>query len=133
MTNEELKAMIVQRTGVPAELLTGETSEELVTRAREVIKWRAEQRAQEKQDPKDTREQFAAWMNSQLGRDDEARAADPALAALDEIRESMLSYPALKDGGEISLGPELSPKEQFEAWVADQLAWHPGKGPAPKW
>lgn len=140
MTIEELKQQIEQRAGVPASLLTGETAEEVVARAKAVLAYKREHEAQR---PKTAQEQFADWIGAQLedkdrrtaellGRHYEAPPADPARAALAEIEEAARrdagGYPIIPDGGQIDISrlPDARPaREQFADWFKKETAFDP--------
>lgn len=140
MTIEELKQQIEQRAGVPASLLTGETAEEVVARAKAVLAYKREYEAQR---PKTAREQFADWIGAQqedkdrrtaelLGRHYEAPPADPAGAALAEVAEAYRveagGYPMTKDSGEVANMPDPRPaREQFAEWFGQKTAFDPFK------
>lgn len=144
MTIEELKQQIEQRTGVPASLLTGETAEEVVARAKAVLAYKREHEAQR---PKTAREQFADWIDAQLedkdrrtaellGRHYEAPPADPAGAALAEVAEAYRveagGYPQVPDGGNPYINGKQAPDgrstaEQFADWFGQQTAFDPFK------
>ena len=140
MTIEELKQQIEQRAGVPASLLTGETAEEVVARAKAVLAYKREHEAQR---PKTAQEQFADWIGAQLedkdrrtaellGRHYEAPPADPAGAALAEVAEAYRveagGYPMTKDSGEVTNMPDPRPaREQFAEWFGQKTAFDPFK------
>lgn len=140
MTIEELKQQIEQRAGVPASLLTGETAEEVVARAKAILAYKREHEAQR---PKTTQEQFAEWIGAQLedkdrrtaellGRHYKATPADPAGAALAEVAEAYRveagGYPMTKDGGEGTNMPDPRPaREQFAEWFGQKTAFDPFK------
>ncbi len=120
MTNEELKQEIVQRTGIPADLLTGETAEENIVRAKALIKF-AKDRTPEQ--PKSTRESFAAWFNEVQGTEQE----DNRMQAITDLENSMRSYPVLTDGGEAQGMNARPAKESFAEWFYQKTAFDPRK------
>lgn len=112
------KKMISQSTGIPEDLLAGETAEEAIAQAKALLAFK---RSFQQEDPKSqaaaaplsTRDQFAAWMSGQLGGDpgeDPQPGGDPAPAPA--------AYPQLQDGGEAP-APKGTPFEVFEAWARD--------------
>lgn len=139
MTLEELKQEIAQRTGVPAVLLTGETTEENIAQAKAILAYKREHEAQR---PKTAQEQFSDWLGGKLEERDRQTAAmfginyippakDEAGTALTQIEEQTRldagGYPSLRDGGSVNvnLGETRSAKEQFADWLADQTALDP--------
>lgn len=143
MTIDELRQAIQQRTGVPADLLTGETAEENIAQAKAMLAFKREREAQR---PKSAREQFAEWMTGNV-EDRNRRMADmiglqyvppeapeeAALAELEEITKTEAGgYPVIKDGGQISTDnlPDPRPaREQFAEWFGQKTAFDPFKGP----
>lgn len=98
MNIEELKQVIEQRTGVQASLLTGETAEEIIARAKAILAFRKDYEAQRR---KTTAEQFSAWFNATQGIN-ETDAEGEALADIEEAARIKAGvYPQVKDGGEI--------------------------------
>ena len=125
MDNDELRQEIEQRTGVPAALLTGETSKEIITRAKTLLEYKKEG---EPERPKSKLEQFAECMDELQG----IEPVDEATAALDEIRRSIAPYPEIHDAGEVDpsrLPDPRSAKEQFAEWFSNKTAFDPTKGP----
>ena len=131
MTNEEIKNLITEKTGVPAEMLTGETAEENLERARALLSWRRENKEAA---PPDPREEFASWIRSQTGQPEETPEA-----ALDVIAETVRidngGYPKAPDGGTSHLYPgsqlfnTYSPEEQFNNWFYEKSAFDPSASP----
>lgn len=127
MNIEELKLVIEQRTGVQASLLTGETAEEVIARAKAVLAFRNEYDAQR---PKTPQEQFSAWLNTVQGIEEQ----DTAGAALADIEEAARAeaggYPLVKDGGQIeaSKTPDYrTTREKFASWLNEKAAFDPFK------
>lgn len=113
MTLEELRNEVSGKTGVPAALLTGDTPQEIMTRAQALIDFKAAQGGRSAtladstpQYSGSTREQFAQWFDAtNCGR--KAPAAPPA-------EEPPASYPVLEDAGEVVFPePPKSTREQF--------------------
>ena len=114
MAYEELKQEIERLTGVPANLLTGETAEENINQAEALLAYK---RRLEASRPKSTKEQFGEWFNAQLGRDSLQDGTNDTTAAIRwGEAETVPLYPDTKDGGTKSLGlaPDDRPNwEQF--------------------
>lgn len=123
---DELKQRIEQDVNIPAALLKGETSEEVIVSAKAMLAYKREQ---ETQRPRSTAEQFREWVNTQEGIEpqDEAGAA---LANIEEaIRVEGGGYPRVTDAGEITDLPDTRPaREQFTEWFGNKSAWDPFKG-----
>lgn len=126
MNTEELKQEIAQRTGMAEDLLTGDTSEEVLARARSLLKYRQDNKATA---PRTTGEAFAEWMKNQLEIDDGEQAAIDVLADLDEaVRIAAGGYPAVADHGEIDsakLPDARTAREKFAEYMAGQLSFNP--------
>lgn len=129
MNIEELQQAITQRTGIPAQLLTGETTEEILATAKALLAYRREHEAQR---PKSTRELFAEWLAATTGED----LQDAAGAALAEIEEAVRldagGYPIVHDGGNPYInGRQLpdgrTPQQQLADWIAEKSAFDPSK------
>ena len=125
MTIEELKQEIEQNTGIPADLLTGETAEENITQAKALLAYK---RKNTIETPKTTAEQFSEWLSAKRGDP----VQDNRITALDGIAEAARreagGYPYVKDGGEIDTSrlPDPRPtKQQFEEWFYNVSAWRP--------
>lgn len=127
MTIEQYKKLIEKRTGIPARLLSGTTTEEVVEQARQLIEYRrangpdyvaASRSSQGPVGVESTRDQFADWFNSvSNGSQGEMitaqAAADQALEALNDT----LKYPVVNDGGEADYTPpKPSARDQFVEW-----------------
>lgn len=129
----ELRWKIEDSTGIPAELLKGETVEENISLAKALIVYRAEQ---EKQRPKDISEQFAEYFKKLNG---ESVASDPgadAMMALLEIEKSYsgdrYSYPSVADGGNPFINGKTipdarTPEEQFGDFFRERTVFNPKK------
>jgi len=138
MTIDELKKQIVQRAGIPANLLAGETAEEVITRAKAVLTYK---RQHEDERSKTTEELFADWIGAQLeesniGQDYKAQQKYPSFAALADIAESVRveagGYPQVADSGDPYIngiqGPDgRSTAEQFADWFKQGTAFDPFK------
>ena len=67
MSIEDVKKDIERRTGVPANLLTGETEEELVAQSKALLAYKKSAAPAQIPAPKrTTREQFAEWIGQQM-------------------------------------------------------------------
>ena len=126
MDINELKSEVEARTGVPASLLTGETSEEVIARAKAILAFRKEHAAEAPQTPA---QQFAKWMRATQGIEE----VDEAGQALAELEDSLRGYSLnIKDGGNPYInGKEMpdgrSTAEQFGDWMRGQFAFDPFK------
>ncbi len=124
MTIDEVRQIISERTGVPADLLTGETPEEIVTRAKALIALKV----QHQNNPQTPKEQFARFMQANFTGED----ADPFQDLKDvaeDIREASGGYSRkITDAGEASHSSNGTAKEQFAQFMADKLAYDPFKG-----
>lgn len=119
-----LKQTASEKTGVPAELINGETTEEIAASAFALAKFRneysekadAEKRAAYENMP--TRDKFAAWLNGDI-------PAEPAA----EPTPTPPAYPIVPDGGtpqNIDYGPR-DPRESFREWFGNVSAFDPRK------
>lgn len=132
MNVEELKLEIENKTGIPALLLSGETSEEVISRAKALVAFRRD--TQEEQ-PKSASAQFAKWMKATEGIEEPSEAMT-ALCILDQIaeRERLASggYPYLSDGGNPYVNGATAPdprstEQLFENWFNNICAYDPTK------
>lgn len=99
MTNDEFKQHIQSKTGIPAELLTGETPEDDLALAASLLAFKQENTN------KSTAEQFADWMNGE---------APAAPQSVDEPHK----YPVIHDAGELPQAPRKVPAcDQFAEWA----------------
>lgn len=121
MTIEELKKAIEERAGVPASFLTGETLEENIAQAKALLAFKKE-RGNDPQQQRSAKDQFADWLDAQLGIEpqDAIAIASAALAEIEEAtRNEALGYPIIKDAGQIpgEKQPDFrSTHEQFTEW-----------------
>lgn len=129
MTNEELILQIHDRTGVPASLLTGETIEENIARAKSILSLKEKYEAEK---PKTTAEQFANWIKDQEGIEEQ----NEGLIALSEIEEAVRiesgGYPIISDGGNalingVTFEDSRTISEQFAEWFKQCTAFDPYK------
>lgn len=126
MTNEDIKQEIAQRTGIPATLLTGETPEENIVRAKALLAFK---RSNTPEQPKSNREQFAAWFREASGQDPQEDDSMQALKAYEEeLRVANGGFPRLNDAGEVQNMPDgRTSKEAFREWFWDRAAFNPRK------
>lgn len=118
MSIEALKQVAHEKMGIPSNLLTGQTEEEVLEQVRQIAAFK-KQRDSEfvVETSKSTREQFAAWFNG-----------DPEPAA--PHREVVSGYPEVSDGGEITDMPDPRPtREKFAEWIAPKMALDMSKDP----
>ena len=127
MELDALKQLISDKTGIPKDMLTGETAEENVARAKALLAYKKEQ-GQDSREPKSTREQFKEWCErTQLG--DMPKQEDPihaALAGLEEVeRLHVRAYPEVKNAGNAGIQEFMydgrSTRDKFEEWLLPQL------------
>ncbi len=128
MTTEELKNLISQNTGVPAEMLTGETPEENITRARQLLAFKTDNSTQ------DPGEQFASWIRYQTGDLEEVNNPEAALNEIaEQVRIEAGGYPRIPDGGASNItgftGQDTrSTEEAFNEWFYNASAFDPFAG-----
>lgn len=115
---DQVKEYICQKTGIPKELLIGDTVEENVSRAIALLSYRSEKEAfVKKEEKKSTSEQFAEWMEAKEG----IERPDPYTEMINELKNDLLPQPVapiVKDTSVDSEIPEYkgSTKEQFASW-----------------
>ena len=80
MTLEDYKQIIVTRTGIPSDLLTGETVEENIAQAKALLAYK---RGCEQNKIQNTREQFKEWAELQMGIEPQ-NTAEQALAEIEK-------------------------------------------------
>ena len=119
----ELKKVAAEKTGVPANLIKGETTEEIAASAFALAKFRneysekadAEKRAEYENMP--TRERFAKWFNGE----------EPAEPLPDPI-PTPPAYPNVPDGGTPqNIEYERDPRDAFREWFGYVSAFDPRK------
>ena len=119
----ELKKIAAEKTGVPANLIKGETTEEIAASAFALAKFRneysektdAEKRAEYENMP--TRERFAKWFN---GEEPAEPAAEPA--------PTPPAYPNVRDGGTPqNIEYRRDPRDAFAEWFGGVSAFDPRK------
>ena len=109
---EKLKEYASQQTGVPVEMITGETVKEIAESAFNIAAY-----AKEVYDKAPTRDKFAAWLNG----------TTPAEMIPDPAAINNKSYPNVPDAGEVNLGDQRSAKEKFSEWFLGVSAFDPRK------
>lgn len=128
MKAEDVKREISQRTGIPVHLLTGESPEEDIVRAKALLTFKRDNRQEE---PKSTSQQFAEWFSAQSGEDPAEDESMQALKAYEEeLRLASGGYPYVKDGGEnltIAGQDGKSTREQFADFFNQRTAFNPMK------
>ena len=110
MSIDELKQNIEQRTGVPAAIIQGETSEEVIAHAKALLAFKLQEDAKAgRTESRPTKELFAMWING------EEEKLDPNIALANIEKEN--SYPNLKDSGELPAGVQKESTQQlFAQW-----------------
>lgn len=114
MNNDEFKSHIASKTGIPEELLTGETPEENLSLAASLLAFKRDSASTPH---KSTSQQFADWVNSQTGEEPQSEIS----AVLSDLREAAnaapSTYPNVQDGGEIvGLPDKQSARDLFVEW-----------------
>ena len=128
MTTDELKNLISQNTGIPAEMLTGETPEENITRARQLLAFKRDNSTQAAEDPG---ELFANWIRSQTGELEKVKTPEAALNEIaEQVRIDNGGYPIIPDGGASNItgftGQDARPTEEiFKEWFYNASAFDP--------
>lgn len=109
---DELKAQIETRAGIPANLLKGESQEEILAEAKALLIFKKQH---EEQRPKSTREQFTEWQRKLDG----IETGDEAGEALADIENSLRPYAyGIRDAGEVEHVPDgKTARQHFEDWV----------------
>lgn len=108
-----LKQTASEKTGVPVNLISGETAEEIAASAAALAAYK-----RDRYEAKTTREKFAAWLNGDV----------PAEPAPDPM-PTPPAYPNVPDGGEpqnVSSGPR-DPRDAFTEWFGSVSAFNPFK------
>lgn len=109
----ELKKMAAEKTGVPAEMITGETVKEIAESAFNIAAY-----AKEAYDKAPTRDKFAAWLNG----------TTPAEMITDPAAINNNSYPIVPDGGTPqNIEYERDPRDAFREWFGNVSAFDPRK------
>lgn len=113
------KNYVGEQAGVPADLITGETTEEVIASAAALATFKrryTESILPPKTDKLTAREQFAEWFNGEQGTEP---AADPA-----PVNDN--SYPTVKDGGTPqNISFKRDPRETFAEWFNENAAFNP--------
>lgn len=127
MNTEELKQTISNKVGIPANLLTGNTDQEIIEQARQLLTFKAD--AEQKQPAKlSTSEQFARWISGE----DADTEQNKALSDLNLIADSLQGYPTIIDRqvetGERNPLSGATTQESFENWFKAKTAYSPFMG-----
>lgn len=107
-----LKQAASEKTGVPVDLISGETVKEIAESAVNIAAY-----AKEAYDKAPTRDKFAAWLNG----------TTPAEMIPNPAAINNKSYPNVPDAGEVNLGDQRSAKEKFSEWFLGVSAFDPRK------
>lgn len=126
MEIEFVKAAISRKTGIPVNLLDGQTAEEIDARAKTLLSIKDQNYSET---PKSPREQFAEYFSDQLGDGYTIQAGNPVQDAKTVPKRPISSYPVLPDGGSPYMGPDPeyngTPREQFAQYFAEKSAFNP--------
>lgn len=106
-----LKQTASEKTGVPVNLISGETAEEIAASAAALAAYK-----RDSYEAKPTREKFAAWFNGDT----------PAEVVPDPVPAEP-AYPNVPDGGEVNITIPRDPRDAFSEWFADISAFDPRK------
>ena len=122
MTIDDIKQEISIKTGVPAELIKGESVEEITASAAALATFKREynstDEARKAYDKAPTREKFAAWISGNIPAEPTPEP-DPVPAG-----------PNVPDGGEPYLNIEPTPgdpRDAFSEWFKSATAFNPHK------
>lgn len=127
MTLEEIKTEISNRTGIPAELLTGETAEENIAKAKALLAYKREcSIKKEDGQPKSTKQQFANWMQTNYGTEEQPKQ-DAETQALIDLENSLKAFPSIHDSTITAdnIPNQKSAAEQFGEWAKNQFSSNP--------
>lgn len=120
MNADDVKIVISKRTGIPITLLTGETVEEDIAKAKALLAYKQEADAKR---PKTAKEQFVEWAD---GAEDPGTETNPFKDLEDAAYYEAGGYPKIQDGGEVTGLPDgRTPAEQFSEWASKQFAYDP--------
>lgn len=116
----ELKKIAAEKTGVPADMISGETTEEIAASAYAIAHFRNEYRANKEAEAErraayeatPTRDKFAAWFNGE---------------PLPDPTPTPATYPNVPDGGEVNITIPRDPRDAFSEWFSDISAYNPHK------
>lgn len=122
LTLEKVKDRISEKTGVPVDLLNGETVEENIVRAKTLLALKQKNEAER---PKTVAEEFSAWMKSEFGLGEPDEKKDVLSTLESDIMTEFfgIGYPSIRDAGELdsnTLSDGGSAKEQFSNWFRGQ-------------
>ena len=124
MTIDEIKNEISTFTGIPVELLTGETAEETIARAKDLLAYKQEEQSEAEVTPTGTpKEQFSAWISAKMGIEMPHVEPEPKITG----------YPQVRDAGEVDLGDTRSAKEKFMEWIQEKMAFNPRRHRGNTW
>ena len=138
MNSQEIREYISQQAGVPVELLTGQTPEEIMQQARQLLDLRQTRALldQKQGESKATSEQFAEWAKQEMEHEEGMTVRDLFITCMNGPEEQKQqpdppAYPELHDAGEAqNMPPVKQPiREIFSDYFADNLghAWSLGK------
>lgn len=135
LTSEQIREIVSKETGIPADILTGETQEEIIAQARAILNLKQSQAdaqgqeaqaAQQPTQPKTTAQQFAEWAAAALG---EQTVEDNGLARTldlmgDEAEKAQGYTPIPNPGEPLASFTPPSTADQFSEWATlNGLGW----------
>ena len=116
MDIENFKQEIENRTGVPAAILSGDTAEENIAQAKALLAYRNSQE-------KPTRDQFADWLDEEMGTTPAAAMDALELQEIEEAARNAAGYPKVRDGstdGKI-IHTKRQTRDVFNDWLNGTL------------
>lgn len=113
MTLDKFKDAVERRTGVPASLLSGETEEEVIARAKALLVLKRESAAKAlERTGSTTADHFRDWYATQTGEENNNAGQDP-----EDTQQKSAGYPQLQDNGEIQTPDLRTARDQFVDWM----------------
>lgn len=127
MILEDVKKELSSRTGIPVSLLTGETIEENIAKAKAIIAYRRDH-----DKPQSAKEAFSLWCQEKNG-DEKPDPMENVTKYENELR-SLDCYPQIRDGGSVLVNGKLKgnedPSKEFSRLASDALAFNPFRDPS---
>lgn len=132
MTVEEMKQAISDRTGIPVILLTGETAEENIIKAKALLAYKKEKEAEiSATTAQTTKNQFSDWIKTNFEDFGREEKEQPEVNVLADLEESLQVVPNIRDGGNSVMceqqGDGRSTSDLFADWMQSQFEYNPIK------